>query len=316
MARAFREGMPRAGGQMIDVLGALVQEVLDPGTLEPVGGGTRLHVVPATADRKIRAPGGVVSVEPADMIVRVRVGTTLGELAEVLAQHGQRTVLDGPDPTRSTVGGALAVGQSSLRRLGDGPVRDAVLGLTWVSADGNLVRAGGATVKNVSGFDLCRVMVGSQGTLGVLAEAILRTRPRPATSRWLTGPADPFELRGALHAPATILWDGDVTWVLLEGHPRDVDDEAQIAARRGCPTEAVGPPDLPLGGRLSLSPRELRSLESGDHGGFVAEVGVGIVHTTDRVPTPPIDPTVAAVGERIKGQLDPTGRLAPGRRLW
>lgn len=300
----------------LDPLAALAEEVAAPGTLEPVGGGTRLHVVPAAADREVRAPSGVLAVEPADMTVRVRAGTRVGELAAAVGQHGQRTVLDGPDPERSTVGGALAAGRSSVRRLGDGPIRDAVLGLTWVSAEGSVVKAGGATVKNVSGYDLCRLMVGSQGTLGVLAEAVLRTRPRPAASHWLTGPADPFALRRVLHAPVAVLWDGTTTWLLLEGHPADVAEQRKLADDHGCGDEADGPPALPHGRRLSVPPGTLRQLRPGDHGGFVAEVGVGVVHAADAVAGTPADPTVVELCRRVKQQLDPTGRLAPGRSPW
>ena len=92
-------------------------------------------------------------------------------------------------PPGGTVGGALAVGRCGIRRLGDGPVRDTLLQARYVSAAGEVVKAGGPTVKNVSGFDLCRLLVGSQGTLGFLGEVILRTRPRPAASQWFAAPA-------------------------------------------------------------------------------------------------------------------------------
>src|SRR4051812_7469403 len=104
------------------------------------------------------------------MTVRVRVGTTVAELHEALRAHGQRSAL----PERGgTVGGAIAVGHNDLHVLGRGRVRDAVLQLRYVSADGRLITGGGTTVKNVSGFDLPRLMVGALGTLGVLAEAVL-----------------------------------------------------------------------------------------------------------------------------------------------
>ena len=106
-------------------------------------------------------------------------GTTVAEVELALAAHGQRVAI----PPGGTVGGALAVGRSSIRRLGDGPVRDAVLQVRYVSAAGEVVKAGGPTVKNVSGFDLCRLLVGSHGTLGFIGDVILRTRPRAPLRR-------------------------------------------------------------------------------------------------------------------------------------
>ena len=110
----------------------------------------------------------------------------------------------------ATVGGVLAVGHSGLRRLGWGPVRDAVLEVRYVSAEGRLVKGGGPTVKNVSGYDLPRLFVGSLGTLGIIGEVVLRTRPVPAFERWYVhGGADPFELARLLYRVNSVLWDGE-----------------------------------------------------------------------------------------------------------
>src|SRR4029077_12080729 len=128
----------------------------------------------------------------------------------------------------ATVGGVLAVGRSGIRRLGYGPVRDTLLEARYVSAEGRRVKAGGPVVKNVSGFDLCRLLVGSLGTLGLLAQVVLRCRPLPAVSRWLAGGADPFDLLGRLYRPSSILWDGTTTWVLLEGHAAVLTDQARV----------------------------------------------------------------------------------------
>src|SRR5207247_1911290 len=171
----------------------------------------------------------------------------------------------------ATVGGVLAVGRSGLRRLRFGPIRDVLLEARYVSAEGRLVKAGGPTVKNVSGFDLCRLLVGSLGTLGLLAEVVLRCKPLPALSRWLAGEAEPFDLFHRLARPSSILWDGTTTWVLLEGRPADVEDQARLTSF----SDVEGPPPLPTGGRVSMRPSQLRTLE----GTFVAEIGVGIVHT-------------------------------------
>ncbi len=245
------------------------------------------------------------------MTVRVRAGTTVADLDAALGEVGQTVAL--PDWPGATVGGVLAVGQSGIRRLGWGPVRDTLLEVRSVAAEGTVVKAGGPTVKNVSGFDLCRLLVGSLGTLGLLAEVVLRTRPLPAAERWLAGEADPdpFTLAARLHRPAAVLWDGTTTWVLLDGHPADVEAQARAA---GLPDAPAGPPDLPPH-RWSLRPSELAAL-AGLAGGpdrFVAEVGVGVVHRSAPPPARPVDPAVVTLHRRLKAIFDPTGRLAPGR---
>jgi FAD/FMN-containing dehydrogenase len=243
-------------GAAVDAFAAEVGPA-SAGPVAAVGGRTQWDVGgpldPTVPVREVRAPAGVVAVEAADMTVRVRAGTTVGELDDALASAGQTVAL--PAWPGVTVGGVLAVGRSGLRHLGWGPVRDTVLEVRFVSADGTVVKAGGPTVKNVSGFDLCRLLVGSVGTLGLLAEVVLRTRPLPAAERWVAGEADPFTLVRRLHRPASVLWDGTTTWVLLDGHPADVEAQAALAGL----ADAPGPPELPPH-RWSLRPSDLRSL--------------------------------------------------------
>ena len=296
---------------MPTALAAFAHEVGADGPVTVVGGRTAWRVGgdPDPAAREVRAPRGIVSLQPAEMIARVRAGTSVAELDAALAEHGQMVTLDPPDAAAATVGGVLAVGRSGLRRLRWGPVRDTVLEARYVSADGRLIKAGGPVVKNVSGFDLCRLLVGSLGTLGLLAEVVLRVQPRPAASRWLLGRTDPFLLRRTLLRPTTILWDGTLTWVHLEGHPADVDAEAD-ALGAGF-VDVGGAPALPEG-RASLRPSALRHLR----GDFLAEVGVGTVHgRPDGLVAPPA-PDRDDLHEQVRRGFDPTGRLNPGRRPW
>jgi len=256
--------------------------------------------------RVVRAPAGIDWIAPEEMTVACGAATPVVDLVAALAERGQRVAL----PPWGTVGGALAVGQATVRRLGDGPVRDTLLQARVVTADGNVAKAGGPTVKNVSGFDLCRLLVGSQGTLAFIGDVILRTRPVPAASRWFAGPADPFEIRRRLYRPTSILWDGATTWVCLEGHPDDVEAQAALTGL----AEAAGPPPLPVGGRRSVPPGELPGLAA-TCGPFVAEIGVGVVHTDTPVEPAAPAPAVVELHQRIKAAFDPRGRLNPGRSV-
>jgi len=302
------------------------------GTEGPVGvegGQTQWAVggLPSRGTRIVAAPAGVVLHEPAEMIVRVRAGTTVAALNAVLAEGGQMVPFDPDDPERATVGGVLAVGHSGVRRLRYGPVRDTVLEVRFVSAAGELVKAGGPVVKNVTGFDLCRLLVGSLGTLGLLAEVVLRCHPLPAASRWFESAdaaiVDPFAVLAQLYRPSSVLWDGSHVWVLLEGHPEDVAAQAGVLGPAFQP--AAGPPLGVAGaGRLSLAPGQLRRLPlSGPP--WLAQVGVGVVTTPSPdeaaslaaalgVPWPrALSPRAAEIHRELKRRFDPGGRLNPGR---
>lgn len=291
---------------------ALAEEIGPPdaGPILAVGGATAGsaggHVDPAA--RPVRAPKGILEWQPAEMTVRVLAGTTVTELDAALAEDGQCVAI--PARSRSTVGGTLALGHSGLRRRGWGPVRDCLLEATVITADGAVAVAGGPTVKNVSGFDLCRLLVGSRGTLAVLAEVVLRTRPIPRVEQWFVGPADPALVDAALHRPTSVLWDGTSTWVLLGGYETDVAAQTSVAGDLGL-APCDGPPTLPPH-RWSLPPGDLAGL-GGD--GWIAEWGVGVVHHHEQQPARPVDPAVRTIHERIKASFDPTGRLAPGRSV-
>ncbi|MCG8592491.1 MAG: FAD-binding oxidoreductase [Proteobacteria bacterium] len=128
---------------------------------------------------------GVDALEPEDGVVRAGAGTPLADVRRQAGELGWELPLD-PPGERTTVGGALATALFGPRHLGFGPPRDAVLGLDVVLAGGQHTRCGGRVVKNVSGYDLCKLYTGSLGTLGVIERAWLRLRPRPAQVQVVT----------------------------------------------------------------------------------------------------------------------------------
>lgn len=292
------------GSDLDDRVRAFADEVGDSGPVAIVGAGTRSGDGHGSGARTVTAPAGVAWVQPAEMTIRCGAGTLVDDVDRVLAEHGQCVAI----PSGGTVGGALAVGHSGVRRLGWGPVRDTLLQARYVSAAGELVTAGGPTVKNVSGFDLCRLLVGSHGTLGFIGDVILRTRPRPRHERWFRTDRDPWEVLGDLHRPTSVLWDGASTWALLDGHPADIEEQAASAAL----DPVAGPPELPATARWSVPAADLVRLRDDAPGTFVAEIGVGIVHHTRPAPLRVPEAVTIDLHRRIKAEFDPTGRLNPG----
>lgn len=279
-------------------LTAFADSVGQTGPVTITGLGTRGG--PVDGVRTVGAPAGIDRVQPAEMTVSCGAGTPVAELDDALLPYGQCVAI----PPTGTLGGALAVGRSGMRRLGYGPIRDTVLQARYVSAAGDVVKAGGPTVKNVSGFDLCRLLVGSHGTLGFIGDVILRTRPRARFEQWFCGEVEPALVVASLYRPTSVLWDGTTTWVLLEGDQRDVID--QVAGLPLMPTD--GPPPVPTGGRWSIAPSKIGSLS----GEFVVEVGVGLVHHRDPAPPRAVAPAIDELHRRIKQHFDPAGRLNPG----
>jgi glycolate oxidase FAD binding subunit len=122
---------------------------------------------------------GIVEHTPGDMTLTVKAGTPFKELQDYLSKHHQKISLDPFWPERSTIGGVIATNESGPKRLGYGSARDAVIGLRTVYPDGKVIRSGGRVVKNVAGYDMNKLFIGSMGTLGVVTEITLKLRPLP-----------------------------------------------------------------------------------------------------------------------------------------
>ena len=296
------------------VLHAFAEEVGAEGPVAVAGGRTRWDLGGPLdpSARVLAAPSGIVAYSAPEMTVQVRAGTTVAELDATLAAHGQRTAL--PD-RGGTVGGAIAVGENPVDVMARGRLRDAVLQVRYVSAEGELVTGGGPVVKNVTGYNLPKLMAGSLGTLGLMAEFVLRTNPIPAAARWLAADGvDPAGVLGSVHRAAQVLWDGSTTWVHLEGHGPDIDAETAVLHALADFVEVEGPPPLPAH-RWSLSPSAVLGLPTAIEGTTVVAVGVGLAWTDEPQPPRPVSSGVAAVAARLKQNFDPDGRLNPGREV-
>ncbi len=125
----------------------------------------------------------VIDYAAEDLVVSVEAGMTLADLRTTLAPFKQRLALDPAWPEHATIGGLLASNAYGPRRARYGTLRDLIVGITIVRADGTAARGGGKVVKNVAGFDLPKIAVGSLGTLGMIATATFRLHPLPETAR-------------------------------------------------------------------------------------------------------------------------------------
>jgi glycolate oxidase FAD binding subunit len=138
-----------------------------------------------------RGYAGIASYEPTELVVTARCGTSLAELEEILSKKSQFLPFEPPHfGAGATLGGCIAAGLAGPRRASAGAVRDFVLGAKLIDGRGQLLQFGGAVMKNVAGYDVSRVLAGSLGTLGLIAETSLKVLPRPACERTLRLEAD------------------------------------------------------------------------------------------------------------------------------
>ena len=175
----------------------------------------------------VRSLNQVIDYPARDMTITVQAGVTIAELRRVLAAENQRLPVDVPLADRATLGGALAANVSGPRRYGFGTLRDYVLGISTVNDEGQEVKAGGRVVKNVAGYDLCKLHVGALGTLGVITQVTLKVRPIPEAQALLTLGCD----AAGLEALLDLLHDSR-TRPVLPGR----------AERRGRPRRGPAPP--------------------------------------------------------------------------
>ena len=236
----------------------LVEAARDRRTVRISGSGTKAYIGDVTqTDIEVGTSrlGGVLDHEPADLTVTVGAGMRVVDLAAILARAGQFLPLDPPHGNEATIGGMIAANSNGFWRARYGAVRDLLIGTRIALADGTIARAGGRVVKNVAGYDLDKLLVGSFGTLGVIVEATFKVIPLPAVSDGLvagfTRSADAFAtadavVRGASRVEACVVERSEGTaWrlaVQTRGSAATVrrsieDARRELAARQGEPRD-------------------------------------------------------------------------------
>jgi len=217
--------------------------VAEDASLSIVGRNTKRTLGrPVQADRVLDLSklSGITLYEPEELILQAQAGTPIAEIEAALAEKAQMLAFEPPDigpllgtePNAGSIGGALACNLSGPRRLKSGAARDHFLGASAYSGRGELFKSGGRVVKNVTGYDLCKVLAGSYGTLGVMIDVTIKVLPAPNKTRTVLvfGLSDKdglramtqslmsaLEISGAAHLPASIAQNSTVEHVKQNG---------------------------------------------------------------------------------------------------
>lgn len=239
----------------IDVEDAIRWALSEEKPLEIVGQGSKRAIGrPSQTDLTLDMSGlaGVTLYEPAELVLSARAGTPLAEIEKLLDDSNQQLGFEpidygpllGGDAGLGTIGGVIAANLSGPRRIKAGAARDHFLGVTAVTGRGDTIKSGGRVVKNVTGYDLCKLFAGSWGTLAVMTDVTIKVLPKPETEATVivTGLDDaraceamaaamgsPYDVSGAAHLPDHVAswFDGlpkpeATTTLRLEGHAPSV----------------------------------------------------------------------------------------------
>jgi glycolate oxidase subunit GlcD len=261
----------------------------------------------------------IVEHEPADLVATAEAGLTLADFNREAARARQWLPLDPPDDGRSTLGGVAATGLGGPQSLGYGTPRSFVLGMRVALHGGRLIRVGGRVVKNVAGYDLCKLFAGSYGTLGVIVELTFKLRPRPAREATLL--ARSSDLNGLLDA-ARALAAGQLLPVAIEILSPRMADDIELTERRDgfalltrfAGSEAAVEYQLAraselIGGRLKAADVEMESVE--DDGALWSSLSAAALSERHdlvwRVSVPPS--ALGAMLARLDGGGDHVGEM-------
>jgi glycolate dehydrogenase FAD-binding subunit len=228
-----------------DVEQAVRAAIANDQPLEIIGHGTKRmvgQVMATNALLDLSALSAVKSYEPNELIITVEAGAPLADVKSLIDSKSQRFAFEPMNtapllgtPERGTIGGMLGAGLAGPRRIQAGGARDHLLGAQAISGFGDTFKAGGKVVKNVTGYDLCKLLAGSWGTLAVVTEVTLKVMPRPESERTLllrglddvtanqamtAALGSPFDVSGAAHVPKSALRDAAGALGSL-GSPRD-----------------------------------------------------------------------------------------------
>ena len=243
-----------------DVPEAVAAAAAEGARLAVSGGGTKDgigHEVAADARLDLAGLDGIISYEPEELVLSARAATPLREIAEVLAERGQHLAFEPPGADLgATLGGVLAANDSGPRRIAAGAARDHFLGAHAVSGRGELFRSGGRVVKNVTGYDLPKLLAGSWGTLAVLTEVTVKVLPAPedaatvavlglgdgdAVTAMCRGAGTAHEVTGLAHLPAAAAARSSVPLVAGAAAPVTVLRVEGLAASVAQRAEALQP---------------------------------------------------------------------------
>jgi glycolate oxidase FAD binding subunit len=234
---------PRSEDELVE---AVANAIESASPLELVGTGTKRGLgrpMQTARTLDVSAFSGISLYEPEELVITAGSGTKLADIEAALAAKGQMFAFEPPDLSRllksadaGTIGGMLAANLSGPRRIKAGAVRDHVLGIAGVSGRGEAFKAGGRVVKNVTGYDLSKLMAGSFGTLAALTSLTFKVAPRPESEETLCFPdlddhaavrlmslamQSAAEVSGAAHVPADLAqslgFDHAATLIRLEG---------------------------------------------------------------------------------------------------
>lgn len=284
------EILPGAEGEVAEAVRAARAD----GPLEIAGGGTKRGLGRPTQTAATLSLGrltGITLYEPAELVIAAKAGTPLAEVEAALAEGGQRLPFDPPrlsalwggDPARATIGAVVAANLSGPRRVHAGAARDSLIGVRLVNGRGEIVKNGGRVMKNVTGYDLVKLMAGAFGTLGVLTEVTFKVLPRPETE-------------------ATLVFAGLA----------DADAVACLSAGLGSPWEVTGAAHIPAAdGR----PAETLLRMEGFEGQMAYRAQALAGHLAAHGAPPVLRGEASAARWRAIGELDPLGDVA-GRAVW